>query len=91
MNVWSFIFFSHCFGMLFDPLGVFRDKHLEMLDQKALSHDKLFHVFCPTDGQVAFEQNSIKTDYRCGDFLCMLIDKFFHGVLPSVAVDELSH
>jgi hypothetical protein len=77
VNVGPFGCFSHGSGMLFDLLGVFSDKHLEILEQKTLGDDKSLHVFCPTDGQVSLEQNSIKTGYRSVDFLCMLIDKLF--------------
>jgi hypothetical protein len=91
VNEGPFVFFSDCTGMLFDPFGVFGNKPLEILQQKTLSHHKSFHVFCPTDGQESFEQNSIKTGCYSSDFSCMIIDKFFHGVLPSVAVWELPH
>jgi hypothetical protein len=84
-------FFSHGFGMAFDAFRVRGHKSFEILKKKALMSHKLFHGLCPADRQIAFEQNSIKTSYRSGDFSCMLINKLLHGVLPYVAVVKLPH
>ena len=83
--------FSHGFGMVLDSFGVLGHKSLEILKEKTLVSHKAFHGLCPADRQIAFEQNSIKTSYRSGDFSCMLIDKSVHGVLPYVAVAKLPH
>ena len=91
VNVRSSALFSHGLGVSFDPLRMLGDKLLEILEKKALGRHEPIHAFRPTDPQISFKQNSIKTGYRSGDFLCMLIDKFFHGVLPYVVVGELPH
>jgi hypothetical protein len=91
VNIGPPTFFSHGFGMVFDSFRVRGHKSFEILKKKALMSHKLFHALCPADRQIAFEQNSIKTSYRSGDFSCMLIDKLLHGVLPYVAVAQLPH
>jgi len=84
VDVRSPALFSHGLGVFFDLLRVLGDKSLEILEQKASGRYESIHVFCPADRQISFEQKSVKTGYRSGDFLCMVIDKFLHGVLPYV-------
>jgi len=91
VNIGPSTFFSHAFGMVFDAFRVRGHKSFEILKKKALMSHKLFHSLCPADRQIAFEQNSIKTSYRSGDFSCMLIDKVLHGVPPYVVVLKLPH
>jgi hypothetical protein len=67
------------------------DERFEILQQKTLGGHEPIHVFCPTDSQVSFEEDSIKTGYRSGNFLCMLINKLVHGVLPDGVVAQLPH
>jgi hypothetical protein len=76
--------FSHPPGVLLDSLGLLRHKGLEVLDQKSVSAHKPFHRFCPTDGQIAFEQNAIKTRDASGDLFCMFLEESFHGALPAM-------
>ena len=90
-NVGPPSFFSHSLCMFLNSFGVSSNKSLEILEEKPLSVHKPFHGLRPTDGQVPFKQNSIKTSYRSSYFLCMLIDEFFHGVLPYVDVAEQTH
>jgi len=67
--------------MVFDPFEVVGDKPLKFPQQKALNHHKSFDIFCPTDRQTSFEQNSVKAEYCSGDFLCVIIDKVFVSFL----------
>lgn len=83
---------GHGPGMLLESLGVPRHEFLEFFEQETLVAHKPLHGLRPTDRQVSFEKNPIKTGYRSRDFSCMLIDKLFRGVLPpSVAVLRLPH
>ena len=84
-------FLSHAFGVCLNLFRVFGDKTLEIFEKKALGGDKAVHAFRPADGQVSLKYQAIKTGYRSRNFLCMLTDKFFHGVLPYVVVGEPSH
>ena len=78
--------------MLLESLGVFHHESLELLEQETLVVHESLHGIRPTDRQISFEQNPIKTGYRSCDFSCMLIDELFRGVLPpSVAVSRLPH
>jgi hypothetical protein len=61
-------------------------ERFELLEEQTLVRHETVHGIRPADRQIALEKNSIKTGYRSGDFLCMLIDKVLRGVPPFVAV-----
>jgi hypothetical protein len=84
MEVGTVSLFSHPPGVLLDPLGLLRHKGFEVLDQKPVAAHKSFHRLCPTDGQIAFEQNAIKTRDGAGDLFCMFVEESFHGALPAM-------
>jgi hypothetical protein len=91
MNVRPCVLFSHGLTVSLDFFRLLGDERFEILQQKTLGGHEPIHVFCPTDSQVSFEEDSIKTGYRSGNFLCMLINKLVHGVLPDGVVAQLPH
>jgi hypothetical protein len=78
-------------GMLLNPFRLYAHELLELLEEQTLVRHETIHGLRPTDRQISLEKNPIKTGYRSGDFLCMLMDKVFRGVPPFVAVSQLPH
>jgi len=74
------------FGVILDAFGVLHDELFEVLDQQTLPHQQAFHCVGPTNGEIAFEQNPVKTEDDAGDSIIILADKLFHGVLLTLAV-----
>lgn len=77
---------GHCSTVSFNPLRLLGYKGFEILYEKPAGGHEPLHGFRPTDGKVSLENEPIKTFYRSRDFLCILLDKLFHGVPSLVAV-----
>jgi hypothetical protein len=73
-------------SMLLEAFRLHAHERFELLEEQTLVRHETVHGLRPTDRQIALRKNSIKTGYRSGDFLCMLIDEVFRGVPPFVAV-----
>jgi hypothetical protein len=73
-------------SMLLDPFRLNAHELFELLEEQTLVRHETVHGLRPTDRQISLEKNPIKTGYRSGDFLCMLMDEVFRGVPPFVAV-----
>jgi hypothetical protein len=86
VEVGSAELFGHTSGVLLEPLRLYAHKRFEVLEEQTLVRHETVHGLRPTDRQIALEKDSIKTRYRSGDFLCMLIDEVLRGVPPFVAV-----
>ena len=74
------------FGMIPDTFRVLHDELFEFLDQQTLPHQQPFHCVAPTDGEITFEQNPVKTGDDTRDSIIILTDELFHGVLLALAV-----
>ena len=91
VDVGSPALLGHCPSVLLEPFRVCAHERFELLEEQTLVRHETVHGLRPTDRQIALEKNSIKTGYRSGDSLCMLMDKVFRGVPPFVAVWQLPH
>ena len=74
------------FGVILDAFGVLHDELFEVLDLQTLPHQQAFHCVGPTNGEITFEQNPVKTGDDTEDSIIILTDKFFHGVLLTLTV-----
>ena len=77
---------GYCPSVLLKPFRLCAHERFEFLEEQTLLRHETVHGLRPADRQIPFKKNSIKTGYRSGDFLCMLIDEVLRGVPPFVAV-----
>ena len=72
-------FFCDCLHMLLDYDRLSGRLLFEVLDEPLLIVKKGGHAAGAGDGQVALKDNPVKT-CKCGaNFVCVLVDEFFHG------------
>jgi len=67
--------------MVGDALRLTLHELPKVLDAQSLLGKKAFHGIAPTQGEIAFEQNTVETREHTVDLFAILTDKAFHGVL----------